>query len=89
MPLLAEFLTAWSIDELAGPLMLTFATAGFLAFAVTQSIPFMMDDTEPAASQSSTFTPMSGAPGATPTTALVLSSAASVPATCVPWPSQS
>ncbi len=35
------------------------------------------------------LTPVSGAPGATPTTSLVLSLAATVPATCVPCPLKS
>ena len=66
-----------------------FATAGFRAFAVTQLMPLITLEFDPLPLQLSTFTPVTGAPGATPTTSRVLSRAATVPATCVPWPWQS
>ena len=66
-----------------------FATAGLAALAVTQSMPLITPDQLPLPLQPSTFTPVSGAPGATPTTSLASSRAAIVPATCVPWPLQS
>lgn len=46
-------------------------------------------DHEPLALQLSTLTAWIVAPGATPTTSVVLSRAAMVPETCVPWPLQS
>jgi hypothetical protein len=56
------------------------------AFAVTQSIPQMIQDQEPVAAAPRTFTDQIRAPGATPTTPSALSIAPIVPATCVPWP---
>ena len=66
-----------------------FATAGLIAFAVTQSMPLITPEYEPEPLQPSTLTPVTGAPGATPTTSEALSLAAIVPATCVPCPLQS
>src|SRR5574341_623746 len=65
------------------------ATAGLMALAVTQSTPAITPLVVPLPPQPSTLTPWSGAPGATPTTSWVLSFAATVPDTWVPWPLQS
>src|SRR5882762_4606954 len=56
------------------------------ALAMTQSTPQMTDDHEPWPVESSTLTAIKEACGATPTTPKLLSRAATVPATCVPWP---
>ena len=66
-----------------------FATAGFTACAVTQSMPLITPEFVPEPSQLRTSTPVTGAPGATPTTSESLSLALIVPATCVPCPWQS
>ena len=58
---------------LAPPPRLMLATAGLTAFAVTQSMPAMTPELEPLPLHPSTLTPVIGAPGATPTTSLVLS----------------
>jgi hypothetical protein len=60
------------------------ATAGRCAFRETQSIPARSDDSVATPLQSSTFTDRTCAPGATP-----WSREAAMPATTVPWPSQS
>jgi hypothetical protein len=60
--------------------------AGFWAFWVTQSTPSITPEVEPEPLQPSTLTAVSGASGVTPTTSWMLSIAATVPATCVPWP---
>ncbi len=60
------------------------ATAGRCALRVTQSIPASSDDSRPTPLQSSTFTDRTCACGATP-----CSRDAAIPATTVPWPSQS
>ena len=65
------------------------ATSMVAACAVTQSMPQMIDDHDPAPCEVSTRTAHSRAPGATPTTPLPLSRAPTVPATWVPWPLRS
>ena len=60
------------------------ATAGRCAFRATQSIPASSDDSVATPLQSSTFTDRTCARGATP-----CSRDAAIPATTVPWPSQS
>ena len=68
--------------------MLMFATLipFAVAFAVTQSTPQSTLEVVPVPAFPRTRTDQSGAPGATPTTPVASSFAASVPATCVPWP---
>src|SRR3989344_636095 len=58
----------------------------FGALLVTKSIPQMTVDHVPLPELFRTRTAHSFASGATPTTPAPLSSAAIVPATCVPWP---
>ncbi len=66
--------------------MLMFATSMVSALAVTQSTPAMTQDKYPRPYASKTLTPQRRAPGATPTTPMLLSTAAAVPPTWVPWP---
>ncbi len=61
-----------------------FATAGLMAFWVTQSTPAMTCELVPLPLQLSTRTPTSCTPLATPN-----EEPPTVPATCVPWPWQS
>ena len=81
-----ELLTAVSSELDAPPPRLMFATAGWPArwFVVTQLIPAMTPDVAPLPEQSSTRTPMSDTPFATPYV-----EPPTVPETCVPWPLQS
>src|SRR5438128_5304856 len=79
--LLAERFTARSSVRFAPPPRLMLAIAGRTAFFVTQSTPLITSEVDPLPEQVRTFTPLSGAPGATPTTSLLLSLAATVPAT--------
>jgi hypothetical protein len=58
----------------------------FASLPVTQSMPQMAEEKVPDPSQLSTLTDHRRAPGAAPTVPISLSSAAAVPATCVPWP---
>src|SRR6266545_1898738 len=67
-------------------LMLATLIPRLAALLVTQSMPQMTEDHVPEPALFSTRTEYSGAPGATPTTPTPLSLAATVPATCVPWP---
>src|SRR6187455_1312414 len=88
-PLSAAALTASSTAVLTPPPRLILATAGFTALALTQSMPLMTSEYEPDPLHPRTLTAVSGAPGTMPTTSRLLSRAATVPATCVPWPLQS
>jgi hypothetical protein len=76
--------TAASIVLSTPPPRLMFATAGFTAFAVTQSMPATTCAVVPEPEQLSTRTPTICTPLATP-----YASPPTVPATCVPWPLQS
>ena len=72
-------------------LMLTASIRGRLAstgsrWARIQSSPHTYHESSPYPSALRIRTAQMRAPGATPTTPVVLSSAATVPATCVPWP---
>lgn len=78
-PLLCMFATAVSMELLAPPPRLMFATAGFTALAATQSIPASTPDQVPEPAQSRTRTGMTFALLATPHVV-----PATVPATCVP-----
>src|SRR5574343_928579 len=80
-PLAAAFRTASSSIWLAPPPRLMLATAGLMALAATQSTPWMTEVVVPEPWQLSTLTPYSATPGPIPTTPLVLSLAATVPAT--------
>ena len=85
-PSAMEFVTALLTALLKPPPMLMFATAGCPAawLPVTQSTPAITCDHVPLPWQSSTRTATSETLFATPYVALP-----TVPATCVPWPSQS
>jgi hypothetical protein len=94
-PALTELQIAWrsALDAHEVPaeppplrLMLTTVIPLAAAFAVTQSIPQMIQPQDPLAPAPRTFTDQIRAPGATPTTPSPLSIAPMVPATCVPWP---
>src|SRR5688572_22592791 len=86
IPRSAERFTAASNVEFGKPPMLMFATAGRMAFAVTQSTPLIATEVEEiTGSQVVTLTAVIGAPGTTPTTARSLSIAARTPDTLVPW----
>src|SRR6187200_1435253 len=85
---------AWSSEPHLVTLMLAASIIGRLAsvgsfFESTQSRPQTYQDSSPYPSSLRILTAHSRAPGATPTTPNVLSRAATVPATCVPWPSLS
>jgi hypothetical protein len=84
MPAPIDRLTALSMAARAPPPRLMFATAGFRALAVTQSMPAMTPDVEPDPSQPSTRTATRRTAFATPYLA-----PPTVPATWVPWPLQS
>ena len=58
-------------------------------FDVTQSIPHAIHEIRLEPEAVKTRTDHSRAPGATPTTPRSLSSAPTIPATCVPWPCSS
>src|ERR687890_344294 len=66
------------------------ATSGRVSRSlVTHSTPAMTREVGAVPLQLRTLTEVTGAPGATPTTAVELSIAAAMPATCVPCPLQS
>src|SRR5262249_39113506 len=82
-PALIERCTAASRAALAPPPRLMFATAGLIAFLVTQSTPLITPAFVPLPLQSSTRTATSFTALASPTV-----EPPTVPETCVPWPLQ-
>ena len=84
MPEAMELATALSSAVLKPPPRLMLATAGRMALAVTQSMPWTMSVVVPLPAQLSTRTPTIRTPLATP-----YCDPPTVPATCVPCPWQS
>ena len=84
MPVAIDRPTAASSASDAGAVALIVATAGWIAFAVTQSIPASNCETVPVSAQSSTRTDTSETAGALP-----LVTPPIAPATSVPWSSHS
>jgi hypothetical protein len=79
------FSSASEPTEEPSDMLMTQRPPSSFAFETAQSIAAMTVSFVPEPSSSSTFAAHSFTFGATPTTPMALSAAATVPATCVPW----